>query len=238
MRLTTLVSTMILVPGLLAAQAQDPVERLRQVLPADVADQVIAIVSDATSRGLPGDAVAERALEASAKGRSGAEVSAAARSYATQLDSGRDALRSGGHTPDGSEIESAAGAMKAGVDGKAISELAKSAPLGRSLTVPIAVLTALLNRGLPSDAALQAVHDRLVAKAADRELLDMPGAAGRLIAEGHRPADVGRELGASRGASGQAPGGPPVSRPSQGPPSSVPSNNGKATGRPANPGNH
>src|SRR5213592_655173 len=102
MRLTTLVSTMILLPGLLAAQDK-PVDRLRQVLPADVADQVIAIVSDATSRGLPGDAVAERALEASAKGRSGAEVSTAARSYATQLESGRDALRDGGHTPDGNE---------------------------------------------------------------------------------------------------------------------------------------
>jgi hypothetical protein len=127
--------------------------------------------------------------------------------------------------------------MKAGVDGKEISALASSTPSGRSLAVPIAVITALMNRGLPSDAALQAVHDRLTAKAADRELLDMPGAAGRMIAEGNRPADVGRALGAGQAASGQAGNGPPASHPT-GPPSSVPSNNGKATGRPDNRGNH
>src|SRR4029079_3308157 len=84
----------------------EPVDRVRQVLPAEVADQVIAIVSEATSHGLPGDAVAERAIEAKAKGRNGAEVSAAARSYANDLASGRDALKQGGRQPEGDEIES------------------------------------------------------------------------------------------------------------------------------------
>ena len=116
-----------------------------------------------------------------------------------------------------------------GVDGQAISELASSAPSGRSLAVPIAVITALMNRGLPSDAAIQAVHDRLAARAADRDLLDLPGAAGRLIAAGHRPADVGQELGQSGGASGDAPKGKPEIG---GPPAGVPANGGRSADRP------
>jgi hypothetical protein len=232
MRLATFASTLMLLPTLLGAQ-QNAVDRLRQVLPAHIADQVIAIVTDATSRGLPGDAVADRALEARAKGRSGDEMVAAARSHSADLASARVALERGGHTPDRGEIESAAGAMKAGVDGQAISELASSAPSGRSLAVPIAVITALMNRGLPSDAALQAVHARLVAKAADRELLDLPGAAGRLIAEGHRPADVGNELGQGRGVSSQVPKGPPATVPAaNGRPEGVPANGGQSGARP------
>ena len=238
MKLITVLSTLSLLPGLLAAQRQNPVDRLRQVLPAEVADQVITIVSEATSHGLPGDAVAERALEASAKGRNGAEVSAAARSYAAALAAARDALQSGGRPAQGDEIGSATSAIQAGVDAKAVSQLASSTPSGRSLAVPIAVITALMNRGLSSDAALQAVLARLTARAADRELLDLPGAAGRMIADGNRPADVGRALGAGNSAGGQAnAGGPPSSHPT-GPPSSVPSNNGKGTGRPDNPGKH
>jgi len=179
MRLATLCSIFTLLPGLLVGQ-QNPVDRLREVLPAEVSDRVIEIVTEATSRGLPGHALAERALEARAKGRNETEIPALVTAYAGDLETASLALRDGGRTADGGEIQSAAAAMKMGVDGKTISELAKSAPSGRSLAVPIAAIAALMNRGLPSDAALQAVHARLLAKAADRELLEMPEAAGRM----------------------------------------------------------
>jgi hypothetical protein len=224
-----------MVPGLLLGQ-QSPVDRLREVLPAEVTARVIAIVTDATSRGLPGDALAERALEARAKGRSEAEIPALVTAYAADLETASLALRTGGRKPDGGEIQSATAAMKMGVDGKTISELAKSAPAGRSLAVPIAAIAALMSRGLPSDAALQAVHARLLAKAADRELLDMPEAAGRMIAAGHRPDDVGRDLGAGHGVSSQVPPGPPATTPQpKGPPEGVPANGGSG-GDKVNPG--
>jgi hypothetical protein len=217
MRILALLSLLSMGPGLLAAQQQNPVDRLKEVLPALVADKVIAIVTDATSRGLPGQAIADRALEGIAKGRSGEEVAAAAQAFASDLAEAHGALRQAGRTPDASEIEAAADAKELGVDGAAISALASSAPSGRSLAVPLTVLGALVNRGLPSDAALQAVLDRLSARASDANLVEMPGEAGRLIAEGYRPADVGRALNTA------------------GRPTSVPANDGRPGARPDRP---
>lgn len=214
MRTLKLLSGLALLPALLAAQ-QSPVDRLRAVLPSDVADKVIAIVTEATSRGLPGQAIADRALEAIAKGRSGPEVSAAAQALAADLAGAHDALVHAGRTPDPSEIEAGASAKELGVDGATISALASSAPSGRSLAVPLAVISELVNRGLPSDGALQAVADRLKAHAADADLVEMPGEAGQLIAQGYKPSDVGRALGTARPAGLPANGGRPGSRPTR-----------------------
>ena len=239
MRNLKLAALLGLLPALLSAQ-QNPVDRLRQVLPASIADQVIAIVTDATSRGLPAQAVANRALEAQAKGRSGAEVSAAAKALAQGLADARDALERGGRKPEAAEIESGANALNLGVDGKAISDLASSAPSGRSLAVPLAVLGALVNRGLPSDGALQAVQDRLAARASNEELAEMPGEAGRLIAQGKRPAEVGRALGEAQRAAAGSRATPSANPPSGvsvpgGPPPSVPNNSGQPGQRPETP---
>ena len=215
MRTLKLLSGLVLLPVLLAAQ-QSPIDRLRTVLPAKVADKVIAIVTDATNRGLPGQAIADRALEAIAKGRSGDEVSAAAQTLAADLAGAHDALQHAGRNPDVSEIEAAATAKELGVDSAAISALASSAPSGRSLAVPLAVIGALVNRGLPSDDALQAVLARLTARASDAELVEMPGEAGRLIAAGYKPSDVGRALSAAGRPSGlPANGGHPGAQPTR-----------------------
>lgn len=212
MRTLKLLSCLAMLPVLLAAQ-QSPVDRLRDVLPADVADQVIAIVTDATNRGLPGRAIADRVLEGIAKGRSGGEVRTAALALAADLGAAHDALVRAGRTPDASEIEAGATAMALGVDGATVSALASEAPSGRSLAVPLAVIGALVNRDLPSDDALQAVLDRLNARASEAELVEMPGEAGLLIARGYKPSDVGRTLGASRPAGVPANDGRPGARP-------------------------
>lgn len=215
MRTLKLIAGLALLPGLLAAQ-QDWNQRL-SALPADVRDKVIAIVTDATSRGLPGQAIADRALETVAKSRSGTDAVAAAQALAADLVTGRDALTSAGRSPDASEIEAAATAKELGVDGATITDLASSAPSGRSLTVPLAVIGALVQRGLPSDDALAAVQERLTNRATDAELASMPGDAGRMIAQGYRPSDVGRALGAGR-------------------PAGLPANGGRAGARPTTPG--
>jgi hypothetical protein len=221
MRTLKLLAGLVLLAALLAAQ-QSPIDRLRAVLPAKVADKVIAIVTDATNRGLPGQAIADRALEAIAKGRSGDDVSAAAQAFAADLAGAHDALQHAGRNPDVSEIEAAATAKELGVDGATVSALAKSAPSGRSLAVPLAVIGALVNRNLPSDRALQAVLDRLNARASDAELVEMPGEAGLLIARGYKPSDVGRALSAGRPAGLPANGGRPGARPTPPTPPSHP----------------
>ena len=100
-------------PALLGAE-QDPIDRLRTALPPDIADEVIASVTDATSRGLPGQAIADRALEAIARGRSARKVSAAVQAFANDLARGRAALQHAGRTPDATEIEAAATARSSG----------------------------------------------------------------------------------------------------------------------------
>lgn len=236
MRNIKLTLLLVSIPGLLIAQ-QNPVERLRQVLPPTIAEQVIATVTEATSRGLPAQAIANRALEAHAKGRDGAAVSAAAKALAQSLADARGALERGGRKPDAGEIESGANALGLGVESATISELASSAPSGRSLAVPLAVIGALVNRGLPSDDALAAVSERLNARASNEELVTMPGEAGRLIAEGKRPAEVGRALGEAHRAAAGSRAAPPATPPSgvtvpAGPPPSVPGNAGTPGKRP------
>ncbi|HEX9580491.1 MAG TPA: hypothetical protein VF970_05235 [Gemmatimonadales bacterium] len=216
MRTLKLFSSLAVLPVMLAAQ-QVPTDRLREVLPANVSDQVIAIVTDATAHGLPGRAIADRVLEGIAKGRSGEEVRAAALALAADLAGAHGALVGAGRTPDASEIEAGATAMSLGVDGATVSALAQSAPSGRSLAVPLAVIGALVNRELPADDALQAVLDRLNARASESDLTEMPGEAGQLIAQGYRPSDVGPALRASR-------------------PAGVPANSGRPGARPQRPG--
>ena len=215
MRTLKLMAGLVLLPVALAAQ-QNWNDRLA-ALPDNVRDKVIAIVTDAVNHGLPGQAIADRALETVAKSRSGDEAVSAARALAADLASGRDALTAAGRAPDASEIEAAATAEELGVDGAAISELASATPSGRSLAVPLAVIGALVQRGLPSDDALAAVQERLTNRATDAELASMPGDAGRLIAQGYRSSDVGRALGAGR-------------------PASLPANGGRAGARPTTPG--
>lgn len=213
MRTLKLITGLLLVPLSLSAQ-QKATEHLQAVLPAAVADTVMAIVTNATSHGLPGQAIANRALEAVAKGQNAQQAEAAARAIANDLSASRGALQKAGRTPDASEIEAGATALELGVSGATVSALASSAPSGRSLAVPLAVLGALVNRGLPSDGALQAVAGRLTARASDTQLVDMPGQAGQMMANGYRPAEVGQALAAGR-------------------PSGVPANSGQAGTRPS-----
>ncbi|MBI4420374.1 MAG: hypothetical protein HY560_06070 [Gemmatimonadetes bacterium] len=125
----------------------------------------------------------------------------------------------------------AAGAtgLHLGVDGGAINALATSAPAGQSLVLPLAVLGALVNRGLPSDEALAAVRERLAARARNTDLAELPGRFGRVLPADRTPVDIGR-VGGGRpveaGATRHPPGAPP----------NVPANRGQAGGRPGQQG--
>lgn len=146
-------------------------ERLAEVLPESVREQVLDRIEAARARELPEQAMANLALEGVAKGRSADEVLAAVELLVADMGRAQEALRAAGHAPAEGEIEAATTAMRMGVDGTSVSELARSGPSGRSLTVPLLVLGGLAERGLPSDEALAAVRDRLAARANDAELL-------------------------------------------------------------------
>jgi hypothetical protein len=168
-----------------------------------VAQRILARVAEAQARGLPADLLARRALELSAKGVPAPAIDTAVADEAAALIAGRAALDAGGRrdaTDD--EVDAAGTALGRGVDGHEVSELARSAPAGRSLAVPLFVISSLVDRGLPSDEALHRVLAQLDARASDRQLQVLAAAPGRpdqpgrltgpAMAQTRRPADVGR----------------------------------------------
>lgn len=234
----------------------DPVARLRAVLPARAADQILARLAQARAAGLPAEALANRALKFAAKGVSPDAIARAVDDQLGRMQNARSVLQSArGRAPAPEEIEAGAEAMRIGVSGAQVSELARSAPAGRSLAVPLYVMGSLVNRGLSADSALARVRERLAARVSDSDLERLPGqipgrpdgadgnpgdaqgaVPGHAAAAGpQRPAQVGQALAATR-RPGSAGGAGHDARPGNGPPPGVPGNAGKpvSPGKPPN----
>lgn len=186
--------------GMATAQtpASDPSTRLREVLPADVADRVLARIATARARELPAAALENRALKFAARGVPAADIERSINEHADRMQHAREAIESGrGARAEGDEIDAGADVMRKGVAGAQVSALAKGAPSGRSLVVPLFVIGSLIDRGLASDDALASVQERLRARASDRDLETLPTAGGnnknraRIPEVGRRPADRG-----------------------------------------------
>lgn len=211
------------------SQAYDPSPRLREVLPADVAERVLARIAAARSRGLPAQALERTALKGAARSVAPAEIERAVAAQEQRLDRSKAALsRVPGRPASGDEIEAGADALRQGVDGASVSELAKSAPSGRSLAVPLHVLGSLVARGLPSDQALAAVAERLQARAEDAQIAQLGEELG---ARGTgKPSVTGPELAGSK-RPGTA-GGPPAGVPANGGARTSPAPRPKPAGRP------
>lgn len=201
--LTALVVAAVMAPSARAqTPAADPSARLREVLPTAVADRVLATIAEARARELPPQAIAaleNRALKFASRGVAPTDVERAVREHGARMVAARGAIETGrGRPAAGDEIDAGAEAMRQGVDGASVSELAKSAPSGRSLAVPLFVIGSLVERGLPADQALARVQERLTARASDRELERMPGEQGRgrpnlpIMRPGDRPGSTGR----------------------------------------------
>jgi hypothetical protein len=211
-----------LAAGMLSAQAPaaDPSARLREVLPAAVAERVLAVIAEARARELPAAALENRALKFAARGIVPRDIERSVVEHAERLERAKGALERGrGTQPTGDEVEAAAEAIRQGVDGAAVSALAKSAPTGRSLVLPLYVIGSLVDRGLPSDEALARVRDRLEAWAADAELERLPAELPpqAVAGQANRPAQTGPELAGTK-----RPG-------SAGPPTGVPATGGTRT---------
>jgi hypothetical protein len=219
-----LLTTVLVAQGASAqTPAKDPSVRLREVLPADVAQRVLARIADARARQLPAEALENRALKFAAKGVDPKAIERSVDEQAQRMESARSALVSGrGSKPAGDEIEAGAEAIRKGVDGPSVAVLAKSAPRDRSLAVPLFVIGSLTDRGLTAPQALQRVLDRLNARASDADLESLPGElpAQAIAGQANRPSDTGRDFGQSHKPT-------TTGRPATaGPPAGVPANGG------------
>lgn len=173
MRSLSLAATLLLATGSLGAQ--DPSrsfsDRLGERLPPAEASRVHASLESARVLALPADVLEHLALELIAKGAPAATVVTGVQLRLELLVSARAVIRDARDAdaaPD--EIAAGAEAMQRGVSGSEIAELAQAAPSGRSLTVPLLVMSELVDRGLPSDAALSRVRAQLMARAGDADL--------------------------------------------------------------------
>lgn len=213
--------------GVAGAQlpGKDPSDRLREVLPADVAAHVLATIADARAHNLPAQALEQRALKFAAKGVKPADIQRSVDDQAARMGAAKAAIAKGrGRGADSTEIEAGAEAMRQGVDGSKVSELAKSAPSGRSLAVPLYVIGSLTDRGLPSDEALQRVLARLQARASDNDLQQLPSEVAK--DQSHRPVPAGASAGSHKPATAGKPTGVGGRPPGAGPPTGVPANAG------------
>lgn len=174
-----------------AQKAKDPSAQLRQVLPAKVADHVLATIADARSHSLPAAALEQQALRLARKGTKPAEVEKSVDRSAENMKKAKSALENAGRKPTNDEVVAGGALIGKGVDGAQVSAWAKAAPSGRDLTVPLNVIASLMNRGLKSDVALARVHDRLMEKKTDRQLV----AEANATANEKRPATANREGG-------------------------------------------
>ena len=221
LRMLTVLGTGIVIAGTAAAQtpAYDPSARLREVLPADVATKVLATIAEARSHNLPAQALEQRALKFAAKGVEPKLIAKSIGEQEDRMEKAKDAIDDV-RKPSDDEIEAGAEALRQGVDGSAVSELAKSAPSGRSLAVPLFVIGSLVDRGLPSDEALARVLARLQARASDNDLENLAGNRPADAGQSNKPANTGRPATAGK------PAGVGANHPS-GPPAGVPANAGK-----------
>ena len=154
-----------LIAGVLALgprplRAQDP--RLDRRLDPETRAAVVALLDSARAAGLPIEPLVDKALEGASKGAAGSRIVAAVRNLAAGLRAAQAALGPGSTA---AELDAAASAIRGGVQGGDLARL-RDAHRRRDLTVPLAVLSDLVARGVPADTAARFVM-RLAAVAQD-----------------------------------------------------------------------
>jgi hypothetical protein len=136
-------------PSLMAAQDRRLAERLDSV----TALAVQHLVDSAATERLPTEPLVQKALEGKTLGADGIRIRQAVAVLLGQLGRAREAL---GRGAGEAELTAGAGALRAGLPPGALRRL-QSLRSGRSLVVPIAVLTDLVAEGVPPDDATQSV---------------------------------------------------------------------------------
>lgn len=129
--------------------------RLAGRLDSATAAAVQHLVDSAAAARLPTEPLIQKALEGSTLGADGPRIRHAVEALFLQLARARDAL---GRDATEAELTAGAGALRAGLAPGALQRL-QALRSGRSLVVPIAVLTDLVAEGMPPNDATQSVLD-------------------------------------------------------------------------------
>jgi len=153
------------------------------------------VFDSARASGLPTDPLIDKALEGVSKHADQSRIVSVVRALAADLGSAQTALGNGAST---AELVAGASALKAGVQPTALAEIGHAirGDRGRSLVVPLAVLSELVARGVPADTAASTVLALAKRGAADGELVAFRQGVERDVAAGVFPA-VAASVGAA-----------------------------------------
>ncbi len=192
--------------------AQDP--RLEARLDPATRMAVAALLDSARSAGLPTEPMVDKALEGATKRASGDRIVAALRNLTADLRAARLAL--GPAAPDG-DVIAGAGAIRAGAGPETLKRI-KGVRGKAGLSVPLAVLSDLIARGVPVDTAATVILHLAQGGASDADYTGLERGVARDIGAGAPPgaaAAVRARVASAEARS--AGGGPPPGVPGKGP---------------------
>ena len=206
-RMRGLVALLLLLPAALAAQGPDVQARLAERgLPPELVRRVVEMAQSAATRGLPGDAVADRAIEGWAKRVPAGRIVTALEQYAIRLGDARAAVGQAGiAAPPPEMIVAAAEALGRGLGPSQVGAVVRAARVPGAVAPGLSVVTALTAEGLAPDAAVGVVVAAMHGGRSADQLLDLPSTARALRAGGMEPGEVGRRM--MGGPGGERPGG-------------------------------
>jgi hypothetical protein len=203
-RSVALCLALVVTPAVLAAQ-QGITERLAGRVPAEIETLVRELGAAAAARGLPVDPLIQKAIEGSAKRIAAERVALAVRNVAAQLDTAAAMLGSS----DTVAIAAGAFALNAGLRGREVAELARSAAPGGNVAVALRVAGTLAALGVPPAQTVTLVEASLRSGRPPAELLTLPGQVQSEVARGMTPAQAASELARAAGGGPQGRRGPP-----------------------------
>ena len=149
------------------AWAQDP--RLTGRLSAEAVDSVTALVESASAAGLPTEPLILKALEGASKGAPDQIIIRAVESLRRRLQAARVALGRDSSEP---ELVAGADALYVGADPAVLSEL-REARTRTPVTVPLIVLTDLVQQGVEPDTVSRIVLQLTEAGVRDSNLAEL-----------------------------------------------------------------
>ena len=166
-----------------STEAQDP--RLSNRLDAPTRKALSAIVDSARAQGIPVEPLMEKVYQGLAMGADGTRIVVAVRSLTFEMGNAHRVL---GAVATTDELKAAASAVHAGVPAVELGKMKKQSGLRRSLTLPFTVLADIVSRGVPVQAATNAIRSLVGAGAKDKDISDFQRNVSVDIEKGAQPA--------------------------------------------------
>ncbi len=193
------------IAGVLAAGpvwAQEPApaadaraELLARGAPADLAEEIEAIVVLAVRDGLPTDALVDKALEGWAKRAAPTRIVVAVGDLRHSLLAARDAARDAGlSSPPGNVVSAAAQALGRGMTPDDVRRVIRSAGNADAAATGLMVASSLAAQGIERSAAARTVEQAFKEGHSSSEVLELPSVAASMMARGVTLAEVTRRM--------------------------------------------